>query len=155
MEMLRTFVRRRWLRPADPVAQFEPAGRSHRRRGTLWCGSIEALRRPRQFDAIFTLCPNVRRVAEAHYFFPVRDDPADERRLRALLPYILRLVHLHLARGEHVLIHCHMGLQRAPTVCYALLRACGCSRRRALALVRRARRGAFLFGPTFRNLVGN
>lgn len=85
--------------------------------------------------------------------FGLRDHVDDESKLAALLPKIMGTIHRYRTAGHNVLVHCHMGVQRAPTVCSLYLHHYGYAHSvtKAINKVRRARPVAFGNGFTFRS----
>lgn len=124
--------------------------------GKLYVGSVEATRpeilNKYGITVIVSLYDNVYPTPAyvQRYNYKIKDDRSQRSRMAKIMPGILRTIHTHLMRGENVLVHCHMGMQRAPTVVVHYLMATqGMSQDRAIAYVKSKRSIAFMNGMTF------
>jgi len=51
-----------------------------------------------------------------HYRLTIEDNVQNLPVMRSLVATVAPIIHRHLMAGENVLIHCRMGMQRAPTM---------------------------------------
>ncbi len=52
-----------------------------------------------------------------HHYYNVHDDSSDLSRMQQVIAEVLPLIHRYRMSHHNVLVHCRMGVQRAPTVC--------------------------------------
>lgn len=124
--------------------------------GRLYVGSVEATRpeilNKYGITVVVSLYPHVYPTPAyvQRYNYKIQDDKSQRARMAKIMPGILETIHGHLMRGENVLVHCHMGMQRAPTVAVHYLMATqGMSQDKAIEYVKSKRRIAFMNGKTF------
>ena len=148
------FIREYVANPADLVnPRTSRAGGV----GRLYVGSMAAATDPlwlRSHDirAVFTM--NGEKIANIpglkRYSYPVHDARHELAHLMSMMPEITENIHRHLMAGQNVLVHCHMGMQRAPTVIvHYIMRYHRMPRDAAIRWVRRVRPIAFANGYTF------
>jgi protein tyrosine phosphatase len=124
--------------------------------GRLYVGSVEATR-PEILDrygitTVISLYETGYRIPAyvQRYSYRIKDDKSQRGRMEKIMPGILNTLHHHLMRGENVLVHCHMGMQRAPTVAVKYLMAVkNMPQDKAIDYVKSKRPVAFLNGYTF------
>lgn len=119
--------------------------------GALWVGSLYALNKEflseNRISVVISLTPCLRQRDIEHYYFDINDSKRDQDRLDMYLPFILRIIHSARSRGYNVLLHCRMGVQRAPTVAaYYLWRYCGYTMAEACRRLVQSRPVAFYHG---------
>ena len=87
---------------------------------------------------------------------PVYDHPlhAEKMYLAIQKTRVLESIHLHLQKGQTVLVHCHAGMQRSCAVvaCY-LVKYHGYTPERAINYIKGKRHVAFLNGVNFRETI--
>jgi protein tyrosine phosphatase len=135
--------------PADRVS-----GSRRGTRGTLYVGSVAALtqrfikNKDIKVVVSMTMVPPLKNVS--HYRFVIPDRPSYNPQMQQMLPTIIALIDSHLNAGQNVLVHCHAGMQRAPTVvAHYLQKYEGHNVSSAMNLIRSVRPIAFINGQTF------
>jgi protein-tyrosine phosphatase len=151
--MLR-FIRNNIANPADLV---NPRSSRDGKFGRLYVGSMSAASnaqwlRDNRIRAIITM--NGEKTATIpglqKYSYPVLDARHETQLLISMMPEITENIHRHLAAGQNVLVHCHMGMQRAPTVVvHYIMRYSRMPQDAAIRWVRKVRPIAFANGYTF------
>jgi protein-tyrosine phosphatase len=82
-----------------------------------------------------------------HYRLTIEDNVQNRPVMRSLVSTVTPLIHRHLMAGENVLIHCQMGMQRAPTMAaHYLMRYQGFTQQGAMDRIIAGRWVAFLHG---------
>ena len=142
---------------ANPADLVNPRTSRDGKSGRLYVGSMSAATDPlwlrkHGIDAIFTM--NGAKLAPMAgiklYSYPVLDARHERGHLMSMMPEITENIHRHLTRGENVLVHCHMGMQRAPTVIvHYITRYNNIPRHQAIRWVKGVRPLAFANGYTF------
>ena len=127
--------------------------------GGLWVGSIAALEgsflADNKIDTVISLYPvkTLKVRVKEHFQYTVNDNRADLQRMKTILPSIIQQLHTSRMRGYTVLIHCRMGIRRAPTVCVKYLEKYYYTVDQAHKKLTSLRPVAFCTGHTFRELL--
>jgi protein-tyrosine phosphatase len=137
---------------SNPADQILTGGH---RLGSLWVGSILAVNQ-KDIGLVVSLCPVENPLPSRMVVYSVRDHIDDQDKLVWLLPHIMDTIHQARLRGLNVLVHCHAGMQRAPTVVTCYLKQYYYSHlpiSKIIKKVRRVRPIAFANGITFKGLL--
>jgi len=124
--------------------------------GSLWVGSVLAIDQ-KDIGLIVSLYP-VANPPLRSVVYSVRDHIDDQDKLAQLLPDIMATIHQARLQGLNVLVHCHAGMQRAPTVITCYLQRYyypHLTISEIIKKVRRVRPIAFANGITFKGLLKN
>lgn len=135
--------------PADIIVM----GSKTYNHGTLWVGGLNAVTSDfltkNRIGLVVSLCQEAPRVGPpfVQIHAPVRDTTQDIDKLNADIPELIRKIHEARMVGVNILVHCRMGVQRAPTVAvYYLSRYLQYDLRTAKELVVQRRPIAFYAG---------
>jgi ADP-ribosyl-[dinitrogen reductase] hydrolase len=125
--------------------------------GGLWVGSAAAMEgsflKDNNIDTVISLCNISEPDVKEHFYFEIKDSPSDVPKMKKLLPSIIRQIHKSRLQGHTVLVHCKMGIQRAPTVCTKYLEKYYYPINQAHKKLTGSRAVAFCNGHTFRELI--
>jgi protein-tyrosine phosphatase len=135
-------------KPADLIVE------SRGYKGRLYLGSVKALKQDFLKAHNIQVVVSMTRVSTVpgvlHFQFPVPDHPSANPYMQHILPQITSLIDAHIKAGHNVLVHCHAGIHRAPTVVsHYLQRYEGQTMPNSVKLIRNARPLAFYDGNTF------
>ena len=94
--------------------------------GNLWVGSDRATERDfirkHRIRAVVSLVPPRDTLTGVRYYtYTVADSSSDLGTMQTVVRSATPIIHRHLLAGHNVLVHCHMGIQRAPSVVWAYL----------------------------------
>lgn len=140
---------------SNPADQILKGGH---RLGSLWVGSILAVNQ-KDIGLVVSLCPvEYNPLPSRVVVYSIKDHIDDQDKLTWLLPCIMDTIHQARLRGLNVLVHCHAGMQRAPTVVTCYLKKYYYSHlpiNEIIKKVRRVRPIAFANGITFKGILSD
>ena len=127
--------------------------------GALWLGSVlgldETFLQNNNINTIVSLCPHEIIIKQSrpihHYHIKIlRDHPDDQVVLDELTHTILQIIHQHRTQGHNILVHCRMGMQRAPTIVARYLKKYHhYTTEQAITMIKHRRKLAFFLRKTF------
>jgi hypothetical protein len=124
-------------------------------RGALYLGSVNALTPRFLKKHNIHVIISMKRVPKMngglyHYQFPLPDHRSANPQMQQILPSIISLIDTHRKTGHNVLVHCHAGIHRAPTVVsHYIQKYEGHTVNSSIKLIRSVRPIAFYDGNTF------
>jgi protein-tyrosine phosphatase len=124
-------------------------------RGHLYLGGVRALSSlPTNVKYIVSLeqvdsYPNHQQL-DTIFSCPIVDSRRGNYRFQKVWPRLCRIIHQHLQQGHSVLVHCRLGINRAPSLIVKyLMNYHGFNRHQAISIIRKHRPIALVMGYSY------